>query len=185
MAHLVLLTSCFGLLQMCNICKKMFDKQIKVEKNIFQWNCHDYMSNHCQTNKTWWDGKYKFNEKKGINTNHKMYSVENKYMARLKRDQTAKEHTHFTQIQMHFPLLQSNCPRKAYSLIQSLVPRIYFYHGVTFQAPKFTRAFCWLSETTLSHLPLPSQNENCFSSLNYFHSSLSPLVMQTGWNHRN
>lgn len=38
---------------------------------------------------------------------------------------------------MHFPLLQSNCPKKVYSLIQSLVPRIYFYHEVTFQAPKF------------------------------------------------
>lgn len=71
-----------------------------------------------------------------------MYSVENKYMARLKRDQTVKEQTHFTQIQMYFPFLQSNCPRKAHSLIQSLVPRIYFYHEVTFQALKFTRAFC-------------------------------------------
>lgn len=66
-----------------------------------------------------------------------MYNVENKYMARLKRDQKAKEHTHLSQIQMYFPLLQSNCPRKVHSLIQSLVPRIYFHHEATFQAAKF------------------------------------------------
>lgn len=112
-----------------------------------------------------------------------MYSMENKYMARLKSDQKAKEHTHFTQIQMYFPLLQPNCPRKVYSLIQSQVPSIYFYHEVTFQAAKFNSELQVFSadfqRQPLSLLPLPSQNKNCFSSLYCFCSSLLPFVMQT------